>query len=31
VDVALFVSDRVQMTGNGFVELAGLLKAGHAT
>ena len=31
VDVALFVSGRVQMTGDAFVELGGLLKAGHAT
>jgi hypothetical protein len=31
VDVALFVSDGVPMTGDDFVEFLGLLKAGHAT
>jgi hypothetical protein len=31
VDVALFVSDRARMTGVAFVEIRGLLKAGHAT
>jgi hypothetical protein len=31
VDVALFVSDGTQMTSGDFVELGGLLKAGHAT
>jgi hypothetical protein len=31
MDVALFVSERVQVTGLAFVEFVGLLKAGHAT
>ena len=31
MDVALFVVGGVQVTSDAFVELGGLLKAGHAT
>jgi hypothetical protein len=31
VDVALFDSNEVQVTGHAFVECGGLIKAGHAT